>query len=96
LDILLNNFLSNATRHNFNGGKICISVCKSYLAVANTSHAPQLQSELLYKRFSKISGGHESTGLGLSIIKEICEASGFKIDCKFEDGEHTFIITWHR
>lgn len=94
LDILLNNLLSNATRHNFNGGKICITHRKNYLAIANTSHTSQLQSELLYKRFTKISNERESTGLGLSIIKEICDTSGFEINYKFEEGKHVFIIRW--
>jgi len=94
LEILLNNLLSNATKHNACGGKIYITLHKNYLEVRNTSHALQLNSELLYKRFSKISKENESTGLGLSIIKEICDTSGFKIDYKFKNDEHAFIITW--
>jgi signal transduction histidine kinase len=94
LEILLNNLLSNATKHNFSGGKINIVLNNDYLMVSNTSHAPALNSDSLYQRFARLSNENDSTGLGLSIIKEICDTSSFKIDYGFHNDQHAFIINW--
>lgn len=93
LEILLNNLLSNSTKHNFNGGKISIKLDENYLMVANTSSTAALPPHLLYQRFTRLSKENESTGLGLSIIKQICENSGFEIDYEFNNEMHVFIIT---
>lgn len=94
LDVLLNNLLSNATRHNYKGGKIDIALNKNSLTIANSSQIPELNAMTLYQRFGKASNGSESNGLGLSIIKQICDTSGFTISYRFGSGMHTFIIGW--
>jgi signal transduction histidine kinase len=94
LEVLLNNLLSNATKHNFSGGKINITLNESYLAIANSSSVSELNSKTLYQRFAKASNGNESNGLGLSIIKQICDSSGFTINYEFSKDMHVFIIKW--
>jgi len=94
LDVLLNNLLSNATRHNYNGGKINIALNKNSLAIANSSQIAELDAMTLYHRFGKPSNGSESNGLGLSIIKQVCDTSGFTISYRFGNGMHTFIVGW--
>lgn len=94
LEILLNNLLSNATKHNFDGGRISLELVENYLAVANMSQTAALNSNLLYQRFTRLSNVNESTGLGLSIIKQICETSGFKVDYEFSNRMHVFAIRW--
>lgn len=95
LDVLLNNLFSNATKYNFNGGKIQITVNEKFLAIANTSQMRPLDAQTLYQRFTKLSNGNESNGLGLSIIKQICESSGFGIIYQYHEGLHLFTINWH-
>lgn len=94
MDILLNNLLSNATRHNYQGGQIQIALDQNRLIVSNTSHDPALQKDTLYRRFSRQSQGNGSNGLGLSIIKQICDSSGFNIHYEFKEGLHQFMIQW--
>jgi signal transduction histidine kinase len=93
LEILLNNLLSNATKHNFRGGKINIVLNENYLAVANTSYIGPLDPDKLYQRFNKLSNQQESTGLGLSIIKQICRTSGLKINYQFTGDLHFFKVS---
>lgn len=90
LEILLNNLLSNATRHNYRGGKISIVLNENYLAIANTSDVQELNAETLYQRFTKLSKLSKSNGLGLSIIRQICDTSGFRINYRFENAMHIF------
>ena len=93
-DILLNNLLSNATRHNMPGGNIKIEMSKRSLDVSNSSLQKALDPRRLYSRFYKQEGTGSQNGLGLSVIKQICDVSGFKIDYSFKQGEHSFIISW--
>ena len=92
-DILLNNLLSNATRYNVPGGIIKIETTNKSLGISNTSSQKELDQRRLYSRFYK-QGDHGQNGLGLSIIKQICDVSGFKIDYSFKHDQHLFIISW--
>lgn len=93
-DILFNNLLSNATRYNFPGGEILIELRPSELIISNTGKEISLDKDLLYKRFYKpgITGDHN--GLGLSIIKQICDVSDLTIDYSFAQNRHRFSIKW--
>jgi signal transduction histidine kinase len=94
LEVLLNNLLSNATRHNRNGGSIQIGLTKSSLLVANSGAALEIDQKTLFHRFAKSSDKSESNGLGLSIIKQICLHSGLAIEYAFKNGLHVFTVSW--
>jgi signal transduction histidine kinase len=91
-DILLNNLLSNATRHNYKGGRIEITLRDNELIIANTSKGDELISSNLYQRFTRTTHGSESNGLGLSIVKQICDRSSFRIQYSFAGNRHVFTI----
>lgn len=91
-EILINNVLSNATRHNYNRGEISIILTKDFLEVANTSKQPMLIETMLYRRFLKSIHRSDSNGLGLSIIKQICDTSEFSIQYSFDENKHRFVI----
>lgn len=93
-DMLLNNLLSNATKHNFTGGTIDIELNDSKLMIVNTSSQPGLAEEELYQRFCRIRNEGENNGLGLSIIKQIVDSSSLTINYSFKNAEHAFIINW--
>jgi signal transduction histidine kinase len=93
-DILLNNLLSNATRHNYSGGFIQIELRSDQLKITNSSRQSQLDQEHLFSRFYKQINSRQQNGLGLSIIKQICDASDFSINYTFAEGKHSFIISW--
>jgi len=95
LDILLNNLLSNATRHNVTNGCIELNLQQHHLYISNTGQPCSLDEQQIYNRFYKgnsITGKH---GLGLSIIRQICEVSGFTCNYHFTSpATHSFIIQW--
>ena len=93
-DILLNNLLSNATRHNMAGGTIGIGLNQKQLVLENSSLQGRLDENRLFSRFYKQEMNNEYTGLGLSIIKQICDVSGFRVSYAFHDNIHSFTITW--
>jgi signal transduction histidine kinase len=93
-DVLLNNLFSNATKHNFRGGNINIILVDHELKVINSSRNAALDEKKLFSRFYKSFAGSENNGLGLSIIKQICDASSLHIRYSYHDGQHAFTISW--
>jgi signal transduction histidine kinase len=94
-DIFLNNLLSNATRHNLPGGSIQVELTHDHLLISNTSSLPPLDKERLFSRFYKSSFNNNNSGLGLSIIKQICDVSGFSINYLYANNLHSFVVNWN-
>ncbi len=94
-DILLNNLISNSLKHNFYGGSIYVDLTgKRELTISNTSHGNELSKERLFTRFYKEGDPRESTGLGLSILKQICIVSGCTIKYDHTAEIHSFTVQW--
>jgi signal transduction histidine kinase len=92
-DVLLNNLLSNAMRHNYPGGRIEVLLDSSGISIRNTGKPVPLDSENIFQRFKK-SAESEGSGLGLTLSKQICENYHLKLDYSFEDDLHIFTVTF--
>ncbi|MCB9290027.1 MAG: sensor histidine kinase, partial [Lewinellaceae bacterium] len=93
-EVLLNNLLVNAIKHNFSDGRIDISLRKGKLLIRNTGKPLDSSPETLFERFRKGADASPSLGLGLAIVKEICNIYGFKAQYDFQDGWHELSVTW--
>jgi signal transduction histidine kinase len=94
-DILLNNLCSNATKHNIAGGSIDIELNAGSLTFRNTGPSVALCKNRVFTRFYKSGYAQDSYGLGLSIIKQICEVSSCNIAYSFEGSNtHVFSVNW--
>ncbi|HET9824308.1 MAG TPA: HAMP domain-containing sensor histidine kinase, partial [Chitinophagaceae bacterium] len=93
-DRLLNNLFSNATRHNFAHGYIWVKLSSKQLTITNSSLQNKLDEHRLFSRFYKHANANGNNGLGLSIIKQICDVSGFDVKYSFVDQQHSFTIYW--
>lgn len=91
LDILLNNLLSNAVRHNLPGGEIYVTLSQESLTIKNTAKAGALNPDAIFQRFQK-SAESEGSGLGLTLARQICENYGLKLIYSFKQGLHTFTV----
>ena len=94
-DILITNLLSNAIRHNVNGGEILISLTTRRLLVSNTGAPPQIPLDHVFERFKRSNTNDESVGLGLAIVKQICEVSKLTVKYEYIDGRHVLNITFN-
>jgi len=94
MDILLNNLFSNAGRHNIEGGYISIHVQQGQLTITNSGSAIVLDADKMFRRFYKGVQSNKNNGLGLSIIKQICDESGIHISYKQEKQQHSFVLSW--
>ncbi|MCF6185769.1 MAG: HAMP domain-containing histidine kinase [Bacteroidales bacterium] len=92
--ILFANLIKNSIRYNFRGGKIVICVDEGKFSISNSGKEKIKNPELIFKRFYKNSESKNSLGLGLSIVKKICDSYGFRIKYSFADKMHTFTVTF--
>lgn len=93
-EIMVDNLLLNAIRHNIDKGDIEISLKGQQLVISNTGLQQSLDIENLFKRFGKSSTDAHSSGLGLSIVKEICDRYGWQIQYQFVTNRHLFSISF--
>lgn len=90
--ILVSNLITNAIKHNIEQGSIDIILHKKRLSVKNTGATLNCKPDELFERFKKNSPESESLGLGLSIVKKICEQYGFAVNYSFSDGLHIVTV----
>ncbi len=93
LEVLINNLLLNAIRHTSANGFINIKLTDSTFQVSNSGNK-ELNQDLLFKRFSKLSTDNRGSGLGLAIIKQICKLQNWTVNYQFENNKHIFLITF--
>jgi signal transduction histidine kinase len=93
-DLLLTNLISNAIRHNEGTGVILVRLRREGLVIANTGREPQVPTEELFERFKKGNPGSDSIGIGLAIVRQICDMSHFDIIYEYRDGFHILAISF--
>lgn len=91
VDILLNNLVGNAIRHNHAGGEIRIKLTDALLVIQNTGSKEALKHDDIFTRFHK-SSESEGSGLGLTISKQICENLNFTLNYNYHAPYHTFTV----
>ena len=90
-EILISNLLINATIHNALNGTILINLNNNMLTVSNTGNS-SLDPNKLFERFAVSSSQTTNSGLGLAIIKEICNRYQWQISYSFENKLHSFSV----
>jgi len=93
-EILVNNLLTNAIRHNVENGKIIITLQEGKFCVKNTGKALNLNPEQLFERFRKESTSSASLGLGLALVKTICEVNGQELTYDIDNEWHILTVSW--
>ena len=94
MDILLTNLLQNAIKHNYPRGKIEIQLKPGTLVIRNTGEETDIAPRLLFQRFKKGSSHSDSHGLGLAIVRKICQVSDMGIHYQVEQGWHIMTVTF--
>jgi signal transduction histidine kinase len=94
VDILLNNLFSNAIRHNVKDGEIHAQLRAGMLCVSNTGPGEALDGSRIFRRFYKNPDQPGNNGLGLSIIKQICDTTAMRVEYGFDEGRHSFTVFW--
>ena len=85
--------IGNAIKHNYENGEIAIFLQDDTLLIQNTSHqAVGDKTDILFDRFYKNESTSTSLGLGLAIVREICELYHWKIHYEIVNQLHKITI----
>jgi signal transduction histidine kinase len=91
-DILIINLIKNAIRHNFDDGKLHIRLGSNSLEISNTGPKFDIPADQLFHRFVRAHSTSDSLGLGLSLVKKICELYDFEIQYLFDEDLHKLTV----
>lgn len=91
---IVDNLLSNAVKYTRQDGSIFIKIMEKGFEIANEMEdAPGISVNELWKPFVKgdnSRGGRQGTGIGLTIVKNLAEAYGYKLELLTE--EDIFVV----
>ena len=91
LSRIFGNILSNAAKYS--DGDLSVALSPEGIRFQNTaSRLDKLQAERLFDRFYTVESARSSTGLGLSIAKELTEKMGGSISAEYEQSSLTVIL----
>ena len=90
--VLVNNLLKNAFIHSADGAEITVRTSPDRFVVSNTGARPLDGSRIFTRFYQENSGKEGSTGLGLALVKTVCDNSGLSFGYEY-DGRHNFIVS---
>ena len=93
LDIVLKNLLRNALRYGSAEGPIRIRTTVDSLSVSNYGPPLDENPEKIFERFFRKNGSQSAQGLGLSLVKKICDLNHLSVSYTYENQQHHFTIT---
>jgi len=96
VEVLFANLLQNAARYTTAGGTVNITTGSDFIRIANMGAPLTIDSNKLFKRFQKETKNSQGTGIGLALVKNICDRSGYAVEYSYENGMHTFQVIFHR
>ncbi|MBX2925964.1 MAG: hypothetical protein KF746_27460 [Chitinophagaceae bacterium] len=91
-EVILSNLLSNAIRYTAPGNTIHVFLSGSMFEISNPGAPLDFPENFLFQRFGKSSQNIQATGLGLSIVYQICQLNNWKISYAYREGHHTFSV----
>jgi len=91
-EILVNNLIKNAVKHNLQNGYISVKLTPDCLMIENTGSAFQHNPVSLFERFA--TGETGNLGLGLAIVKQICEVYNYHIAYEIVENVHRIQISF--
>ncbi|MBU1099601.1 MAG: HAMP domain-containing histidine kinase [Bacteroidetes bacterium] len=89
-DILLTNLVKNALKYSDLNTTITLASSRDELVISNYGKSLNVKPELIFERFYTSESSSNSLGLGLSIVKKICELNSISIEYSYEKEQHYF------
>jgi signal transduction histidine kinase len=91
-EMLVANLLRNAVQHNIPAGTVNVVIGADGFVIANTGPELSGAPEALFERFAKSDPSSPSTGLGLSMVKEIADQNDLQLAYGYAAGIHTLVV----
>jgi len=94
---IIDNLLSNAIKYNKKDGNIEIKLDENSLTISDTGVGfDQSKSQEIFERYARFNNSNGGFGLGLNIVKSLCDLYNIKIEAvSKKDIGTTFTLTWN-
>jgi len=93
MSMIIENIFDNALKYNKENGFINVKISSSKLIVENPSE-PISDTSKVFELFYREDESKEGLGLGLYIVKTLCQKNGISIKAKYEKGIFKIILEW--
>ncbi|WP_415579703.1 sensor histidine kinase [Helicobacter labetoulli] len=96
MSCVLDNLLSNAIKYNKKGGEIDISLKEGVLSISDSGCGmADSDKERIFERYVRCNDYQGGFGIGLTLIKRICDEYGINIEVQSEQGKGScFTLIW--
>lgn len=92
-DVMFKNLLKNALRYTPANQSVRIITSNGTLTISNYGEPLSFNSSKIFNRFIRCQDEKTSLGLGLALVKQICDLNHLKISYVFANHQHSFTIT---
>lgn len=89
---MINNLFRNAILHNNDTRLINITIENNTFTITNSGEELTFSPDKIFDRFKRSVTNKKSLGIGLSVVKSICELYQFNLSYFSKNNLHTFII----
>jgi signal transduction histidine kinase len=96
IDILINNLISNAFMHNIPYGYVNVLLNSRELIIENTGHPIEGETDQMFERFKKGRDQSKTTGLGLSLVRRICQIYQYRLNYSYKNNIHRVTLTFEQ
>lgn len=96
MSCVLDNLLSNAIKYNKKGGEIDIRLKEGVLSISDSGCGmADSDKERIFERYVRCNDYQGGFGIGLTLIKRICDEYGIDIEVQSEQGKGScFTLMW--
>ncbi len=88
---VVGNLLTNAFKHNVEGGWVHVELNHRWLKVENSS-PPLKNPHRVFERYYRES--QRGLGLGLSIVRKLCEELGWRVEASYREGVFSVVVSF--
>ncbi len=95
LNTLFDNLISNAIKYNKKGGFIALMLDKGIFSIENSGALIERENvDKIFERYARFGADTGGFGIGLSLVKKICDEYGIKIELECGDSSNKFVLKW--